>query len=42
MEEKAVSIGRLVNAVDIAANKLPYMEDHYGQAQDQAEEDTHH
>ena len=35
MKEKAVSIEQLVNAVDIAANKLPYMEILYEQVKEQ-------
>jgi hypothetical protein len=37
MKEKAVSIERLVNAVDIASNKLPYMESLYEQVKEQVD-----
>jgi AraC-like DNA-binding protein len=37
MKEKGMSIEQVVNAADIAANKLPYMESLYGQAKGEAE-----
>jgi predicted DNA-binding protein YlxM (UPF0122 family) len=37
MKEKGMSIDQVVNVVDIAIHKLPYMESLYGQAKDQAE-----
>jgi hypothetical protein len=37
MKEKGMSIEQVVNAVDIAIHKLPYMETLYRQAKDQAE-----
>jgi hypothetical protein len=41
IKEKHMSIEKVVNAVDIAANKLPYMESLYKQAKDQAEKMQH-
>jgi predicted DNA-binding protein YlxM (UPF0122 family) len=37
IKEKGMSIDQVVNAVEIAIHKLPYMENLYGQAKDQAE-----
>jgi hypothetical protein len=37
MKEKGMSIDQVVNAVEIAIHKLPYMENLYRQAKDQAE-----
>jgi hypothetical protein len=37
MKEKGMNIAQVVNAVDIAIHKLPYMENLYVQAKDQAE-----
>jgi predicted transcriptional regulator len=37
IKQKGMSLEQVVNAVEIAANRLPYMETLYGQAKDQAE-----
>ena len=37
MKEKGMSIEQVVNAVEIAIHKLPYMESLYKQAKEQAE-----
>jgi hypothetical protein len=37
-----MDVDKVINFLEIAIHKLPYMEALYGQAKDQAEEDTHH
>jgi DNA-binding CsgD family transcriptional regulator len=41
IKEKGMSIDKVVNVVDIAIHKLPYMENLYRQAKDQAEKMQH-
>ena len=41
IKEKGMSIEQVVNAVEIAIHKLPYIESLYGQAKDQAEKMQH-
>jgi septal ring factor EnvC (AmiA/AmiB activator) len=41
MKEKGMSIDQVVNAVEIAIHKLPYMESLYGQVKDQVERMQH-